>query len=335
LVSLAQTDAVARLDTNAILIGDQVKLELSFYCPVDYTVKFPQFADTLTGDIEIVKRTDIDSSFNESKTGKYYRQTFTITSFDSGYYVIPPIRFQYKNKEDNLTHFAETDALLLEVHTVQVNMEQDLKDIKGPIDAPFTFREALPYILIFLAVALAAFLLYYFIRKRKKSEPVFRLVSKPKIPAHQIAIDELEALRYKKLWQKGQIKEYHTELVDIIRQYLTGKFEIHALEFTSDEILDAVNGTATNGQAKQKLANTLMMADMVKFAKFQPMPLEHDTSLNNALDFVKETSHLGADMNETPFNNKSNNEVATANPEPVEAKPGILENERKEAGDAQ
>jgi len=333
LVAGAQTDVTARLDTNAILIGDQVNLELSFRVPHNYNVVFPLFSDTITSHIEIVKQSTIDSSLNKAKTEKLYSQILTITSFDSGYYAIPPFRFNYTNPEDNTTHFAETDALLLEVNTVTVDMAKDMKDIKGPIEAPFTFREASPYILIFLGVAVAAFLLIYFIRKRKKSEPIFRVVSKPKIPAHQIAIDELETLRFKKLWQKGQIKEYHTELIDIIRNYLTGKFEIHALEFTSDEIMDAVDSTATNSQAKQKLMESLRMADMVKFAKYEPMPLEHDSSLNNAIDFVKETTHLGIDLREEPLNSVLNTEVEERKPELMETASDDVPNDRKEAKD--
>jgi len=330
-----QTNAVARLDTNSILIGDQVELELSFSCPFNYQVVFPFFTDTITGKIEIVKQSEIDSSYNSSKTEKYFRQTLTITSFDSGYWAIPPIKYNYSSPGDKITQFAETDALLLEVHTVPVDMAQEIKDIKGPIEAPFTFREALPYILMLLGFGVAAFLLFYFIRKRKKSEPIFKMVSKPKIPPHQIAMDELESLRYKKLWQSGRIKEYHTELVDIIRVYLEGKFEIHALEYTSDEIMAAVNGTAANDQAKQKLRNTLLMADMVKFAKYEPMPLEHDNCLNNAVDFVKETSHLGINFHETTIDTEQKPTEEIKKPELLEDTANMPQIDRKEVEDVQ
>lgn len=328
-----QTNAVARLDTNSILIGDQVELELTFTCPIDYRVDFPVFIDTITGNIEIVEQSEIDSSYNSSKTEKYFRQTLTITSFDSGYFAIPPIRYTYAISQEQFPQFAETDAMLLEVNTVPVDMSKDMKDIKGPIEAPFTFREALPYILIFLGVAAAAFLLYYFIRKRKKSEPMFKMVSKPKVPAHQIALDELETLRFKKLWQSGRVKEYHTELVDIIRDYLEGKFSIHALEYTSDEIMVAVNGTASNEEAKQKLRITLNMADMVKFAKYEPMPLENDNCLNNAVDFVKETIHLGIQVQEEILGNEESFEVIDTKPELMEAKEEVSQDTVKEGKD--
>ena len=292
LVAGAQTEAIARLDTNSLLIGDQIPLEISFSCPADYQVIWPALRDTITGQIEVVRKSPIDSLVSSTTGNKSYHQIVTITSFDSGYFPIPPIRFNYKKPGDTVLHFTETEALLLEVKTVPVNMEQEIKDIKEPFAAPFTFREALPYILTLLAVVLVVFLVIYYLKKRKKAEPVFRVVAKPNIPPHRIALDALETLRYKKLWQSGQIKEYHTELIDIIREYLFGTFGIHALEYTSDEIMDAVNKTAANPQIKEKLRQTLTMADMVKFAKMQPLPIEHDTSLNYAIDFVKETMHL-------------------------------------------
>ncbi|MEZ5146005.1 MAG: hypothetical protein R2759_02675 [Bacteroidales bacterium] len=293
LISLAQTEANIKLDTNAILVGDQTGLEIEFNCPATYEVKWPVFADTLTREIEIIKKSAKETIPSADKSQNKYIQKLTITSFDSGYYAIPPVVIQYRKPDDSTWFTMETEPLLLGVNSVPVNLQGEIKDIKPPEHAPVTFREALPYILIFLGVALATFLLIWYFKKRKKAEPIFRVAPKPQLPAHQIAMDALETLRFKKLWQNGQIKEYHTELTDIVRDYLHGKFNIQAQEYTSDEIMEAVNKTNANAQAKDKLRQTLALADMVKFAKMQPLPLEHDASLNNAIDFVKETMHLG------------------------------------------
>jgi cell division protein YceG involved in septum cleavage len=184
-----------------------------------------------------------------------------------------------------------------------VDTAQDIRDIKKPIAAPFTFREALPWIIALLLLAGAGYFIFYYLKKRKKAEPVFRAPVKIKIPPHQVALDALENLRNKKLWQTGQVKEYHTELTDIIRDYIFGKFNIHAPELTSDEILNALNYTATDQEARQKLNQTFVVADLVKFAKMQPLPMEHDASLTNAIEFVKATMFLGDKAFET--NNSS------------------------------
>jgi hypothetical protein len=281
----AQTEALVSLDTNAILVGDQINLHLSFTGPAGLELQWPKLSDTIISEIEILEKSKIDTSFSKDKAKITLHQVLKITSFDSGYYAIPPFRFNYKKPGDQMVQFAETQAVLLSVHTIPVDTAKEIRDIKKPIEAPFSFREALPWIIALLLLAGTGYFIFYYLKKRKKAEPVFRAPVKIKISPHQIALDALENLRNKKLWQGGQIKEYHTELTDIIRDYVYGKFAIHAPELTSDEILNALNFTATNPEARQKLSQAFVVADLVKFAKMHPLPMEHDASLNNAIDF--------------------------------------------------
>ena len=292
LTGMAQMQAAIKLDTNSILIGDQTSLTLSFTLPVKNTVQWPHFGDTLTGNIEIVSRSGIDSAFSNNNTDITYIQKLLITSFDSGYYAIPPVRFYYTAPGDTARHFIESDAELLEVHTIKVDSQGNFKDIKEPLDAPFTLLEALPWILGLMALSTIIVFVILYLKKRKSQQPFFKAPARPQLPPHQVALDALDELRYKKLWQNGKIKLYHTELTDILREYLTSKFGFQAMELTSDEIMESMVHTPVNAEAKDKLKQTLMLADLVKFAKMQPLPLEHDASLNNAIDFVKETIHL-------------------------------------------
>jgi hypothetical protein len=304
----AQTEANVSLDTNTILVGDQINLHLTFTAPKGTDIQWTKLNDTIISEIEILEKSKIDTSYSKDKLNITLHQTLKITSFDSGYYAIPPFRFNYKNPGDQLVQYAETQAVLLNVHTIPVDTAQEIRDIKKPIAAPFTFREALPWIIALLLLAGTVYFIFYYLKKRKKAEPVFRAPVKIKLPPHQIALDALENLRNKKLWQSGQIKDYHTELTDIIRDYVYGKFAIHAPELTSDEILTALNYTATNEQARKKLNETFVVADLVKFAKMQPMPMEHDASLNNAIDFVKETMFLSGPVQEIAESVEETNE---------------------------
>jgi hypothetical protein len=289
----AQAEATVKLDTNTIMVGDQVYLHLMLTAPKGTKVNWPQLKDTIISEIEILEKSKIDSSLTADKSNIVLHQALKITSFDSGYYAIPPFRFEYSNPGNAMKQFTETEAVLLSVHTVPVDLSKEIRDIKGPMKAPFTFREALPWIIGLLLTAGLGYFIFYYLKKRKKAEPVFRAPVKIKVPPHQIALDALENLRNKKLWQSGQVKEYHTELTDIIRDYIFNKFAIHAPELTSDEILSALNYTATEPSARQKLNETFVVADLVKFAKLRPLPVEHDATLNNAIDFVKATMFLG------------------------------------------
>ena len=328
----AQVEAQASLDTNYILVGDQINLTLVLSCPPDYIIDWPQLNDTIIAAIEILSKSGIDTSFTQNNR-LLLKQTLKITSFDSGYYAIPPIQIKYKEPGGQLVQFTETDAVLLEVSTIPVNMEEDIKDIKAPIEAPYTFREALPWIIIVVVAIIIGYFVFYYLKKRKKDEPVFKTVSKPKLPPHRIALDALDNLRHKKVWQSGRIKDYHTELTDIIREYLMGRFYIHALEMTTDEIMEALNATASNEQAKQKIRQTLTMADLVKFAKLQPLPVEHDASLNNAVDFVKETMHTAVHEDNTANGNKKEKLSSPGDGDPVHEVLEIDSIEKKEVQD--
>ncbi len=288
----AQVNVTARLDTNSMLVGDQIGLELTFSGQAGTKIVWPALADSIISKIEIVDKSKIDTAYSQDKSQLFLRQKLKITSFDSGYYAIPPFRFTYTKPGDTQSQFAETEALLLHVNTVPVNMQQEIKDIKGPLAAPYTFREALPWIIGFILLVGLGYFIYYYLRKRKKQEPIFRAASRPKLPPQQIAFDAFENLRQKKLWQSGRIKEYHSELTDILRIYLLGRFKIHALEMTTDEIMESVQGTIAGSDVKNKLKKILILADLVKFAKLQPLPDEHDASLTDAVNFVRETMQL-------------------------------------------
>jgi len=198
-------------------------------------------------------------------------------------------RFKYYLIGDTNARFAETVPIYLEVESPDIDPDQDIKAIKPPIHAPVTFAEIAPWLGGGLLLVLIVILVIYILKKRKKEEPIFKIRSKPALPPHREAIEKLEKLRLKKLWQSGKLKSYHTELTDIIRYYIERRFSILALEMTTDEIMDKLKLQNINDLAYKKLFNTLVLADLVKFAKEQPLPIENDTSLNNCTDFVNET----------------------------------------------
>jgi len=283
--------AVARLDTNAMLIGDQVKLDLEFSFPEKTLIRWPGIGDTILRSIQIIDRTKIDTSFSKDKKMVKFHQTLLLTSFDSGFYMIPPIRFYYRQPPDTTIKIAQTETLLLKVHTLAVDTTKAIKPIKGPLKVPLTFREVIPFILLGILIILIILGVIYYLKKRKKSEPIFRIRPKIELPPHEIALGELEKLRLKKLWQGGRIKEYHSELTDIVRIYIERRFGIMAMEMTTMEILGSLKGSDhLPGEIMEKLNYMLTLADLVKFAKMQPLPTENDMSMDNAVRFVHGTT---------------------------------------------
>jgi hypothetical protein len=293
--SAQQITATAILDSNSITIGQQVKLKLSIQYKVDngkqIKIQWPELNDTIRKEIEIVSQTKVDTIIPDSNDLFQFIQTKTlyITSFDSGYWAMAPFKFTVNGDSNGVF----TEALLLQVNTIAVDTTLAIKDIK-PIydenyswldwikDNPLIFYGTLVGILIIIVII-------YLVRKYYKEKPTVVVVEPPKIPAHIIAFEKLEKLKHDKLWQEEKLKLYHITLSEIVREYIENRFKIQALEQTTDEILYGFRNVSIDEDSRLKLKQLLILSDLVKFAKEQPLPNENELSLTNAYDFVKGT----------------------------------------------
>ena len=184
--------------------------------------------------------------------------------------------------------------MLLEVNTITVDTTLAIKDIKEPFEVNYTLVDWIkdnPYTVYgTLAGILLILLIVYLVKrfyKNKPKENIEKVI--PKIPAHIIAFEKLEKLKNENLWQEGKTKRYHITLSEIIREYVENRFNIMALEQTTDEILYGFRNVAIDEESKSKLKQVLILSDLVKFAKEQALPNENELSLNNCHDFINGT----------------------------------------------
>jgi len=274
----------AELDTQYVTIGDQFRMNLYVSQPPEMTVHFPELADTLIKEIEILSSSPIDTSVQEDGQLSL-NQELLLTSFDSGLYVIPPFTFGLESAtwSDSL----QTHPLYLAVLTVPVDTA--IRDIKQPIHVPVGFIEVFPWVLVGLGVLIIVAGLAYYFRQRKRNKPVFKVV-RPEEPAHVTALRELDKLQEEKLWQKNEFKQYYSRLTGIIRIYLEKRYQIPAMEETSYEILeDWKNHKGAVPDLYDNLRQLLNLADLVKFAKEKPLPSDNEVNLDNAYEFVRVT----------------------------------------------
>lgn len=284
---------LAKLDTNAMLIGDHVGLTLKFTGPAQSQVLWPFIPDTVMGSITVIGRGKIDTMYAVDKKSVTYSQQLNLTCYDSGFYTFPSIPFKYRVLPDTTGIVSVTTMMLLAVHTVKVDTTQAIKPIIGPMKVPISFREMLPWILAGLAIVLLILGAIWYFNKRRKKEPIFNLKPKVVLLPHELALQEIEKLRVKKLWQGGKVKEYHSELTEILRKYIEGRFQVPALEQTSMEITSSLkNQAGFPPQALDRLGNLLILADMVKFAKAEPLPMENEKCLKDGIEFVHETTAI-------------------------------------------
>jgi hypothetical protein len=157
-----------------------------------------------------------------------------------------------------------------------------------------TVGEILPWILIFLLAGALTWAVIRYLRRFKKPEPDEKSYI-PAEPAHVIAFRELEKLKGEELWQNGETKKYYTTLTEILRQYLENRFRVFSLELTTFETLEALvkTGFKKNGSYND-LKSVMTCADLVKFAKYNPVAEESELHFQNSWNFVMATRDIEA-----------------------------------------
>lgn len=273
------------LDTTSILIGDQLKYHIELEQPKKLKVKFPEFQDSIASGIEIIETEPADTSRQGDRL--IIRKWYLVTSFDSGYHKIPAFNFAFTldSRNDSIA----SQELFLQVNTLPVDTAKEITDIKPVMNTPFSLGEIKHELLIGLLILAIVALIVWIILRRRKSQPVF-MSRKPQEPPHVIALRELDLLRNEKLWLKNQIKLYYTRLTDILRIYIFGRYGINAMEMTSEEIIVALKPELNmDMELKSQFSNLLVQADMVKFAKEEPLPEENEVALLSAYTFVNRT----------------------------------------------
>jgi LPXTG-motif cell wall-anchored protein len=294
----------AKLDKTSIALGDQTRLHLIVRLPVKSAIDFPVLADTISSKVQVVETGKTDTLPDKDNPGiRTISRQYTITSFEAGLHMIPAYTFHGKDGSFN------TSALPLEVTAVKVDTTKAIYDIKEPLAVSYSFmdwlRDHWHWVLFpLLGVMLLAGLLYYFLKKRK-NKPVQVQEVKPFVPFHTVALDKLRALKGKKLWEQGQIKPYHSELTDIIREYLEKRYGLNAMEQTSEEIFSGLRHLEIAEQDMNKLRQMLILADLVKFAKEKPLNTDNEQSMENAISFVTNTKAV---INPLPENKAQNND---------------------------
>ncbi len=295
-LTLAQTPSktiATSISGTIIRIGEQVVLTLNVPLAKGQKIKITNYADTLNAHISVARPAMLDTVTTGSTDTlhvKYY-----LTSFDSGYWPIPPIPLVINN--DTLY----SDVKLLTVSTIAVDTTQDIKAIKPPMDAPFSFKELIPYIVVAWIIAILVTLGVVLYRKYKNKHKI------PPAPETLLTPYEWAMLQFtnidaQQLWQQGFAKEYHSGIADTLREYLYKEFKFNALEQTTAQTKRSIKHiTAINHDNKRKLIDVLELADMVKFAKETPLQDEHEASLRYAQTFVEGvakalTSERGEDV---------------------------------------
>ncbi len=257
-----------QISKKSILIGEQFTLNISITTPTKQFVNLIGIPDTLDG-FEVVGRSAIDTI--RKLDSNRYQQLITFTSFDSGRWVLPQFE---------LTENIFTDSVEINVGYSKPDSTNVLRDIK-PIIEPNEKKIKWHYYLI--AALVLAFLNGAIVRSvinaRKKKPTVFQA----KISAIEEALQSINEIQSNKLTSAEEIKQYHTRLSDIFKNYLNRSYGNLAVGYTTSTILVSLSSHTKNVELISHTAAALRCNDAVKFAKYLPDIYQS----NNCLEQIK------------------------------------------------
>lgn len=297
-----KTSLRATVEPSQIMIGQQAAVSLQIITPKERKIQLPLYKDQMIPGVEVLNILKPDTTIENNVMTLNVK--YIITSFDSTLYFIDSIPIfdgqdtLYSNSFGLKVISPELSDSTLQYlekiktgQTDSINFDQlQLHDIKPIQKVPFSFLDFIsllwiPFIGLLLLLLVAA-IIFFVLRKKKKgyffTPPIVR-------PAHERAVEALSKVKQEKLWQQGRIKEFYTQVTDILRQYIWERYRINALEMTSGEILNEIRKKNDTDSVFDNLKQILSTSDLVKFAKYTPFTDENDLTIMNAFLFVNQT----------------------------------------------
>lgn len=276
----------SRIDKNTIRIGDVVTYSITVTRSPEVEMIWPGMAANL-GAFEI---RSYEPPRSEKKNGLIEdRVAYTISTFDVGEFEIPPLTFRYTVSDDTTQHLLQTEKLKIVVESLKPSEAGDIRDIKGPLSLPVSYRQLILWGSIALAVALLLSALYYVYQRKKAGKSLLPKKTEPPRPPHAAALEALHDLKSSSLLAEGRVKEYYIRVSEIIRRYIEGRYFICALELTTYELIERLRAADVEPEMVQLIQEFLDACDLVKFAKYRPTADENQQVLERAFEIVERT----------------------------------------------
>lgn len=279
---------------NKIELGEPATIRLTIDFPANLSnqkIVLPLVTDSskLGKGIEIWDIFPVIDTLKEQNDGSYFKhveQEFTVATFDTGMVDINPLIAIFNS--DTVV----SNAITLTVLNEPLEKDAELKAIKPIEEDPFTnwekfilwLKEYWIILLTAIILPIAVIIAYVILKNRPEKVEV-----KEVIPLNVRVLSQLDAIEKDKIWQKGEYKKYHSDITAVLWEYLSERYQIATYEKTSGEILKQLEYKAVSNDHFIQLRKLMELADLVKFAKTIPTPLENESVLSITREFIHTT----------------------------------------------
>ena len=275
-----------RVTPREVSIADKIRFRITAEAEPGVRVDLPEFGESL-GAFAV---RDWRVFPERGEDPRIFEQEYTLDILVSGDYPIPPLTIRFADERKDSEHPGKefeirTDEVVISVKSLVEGDPRlaDIREIPGPVSFPEEGSSLLPYTILGGVLLLAAAAAAIVRLKKRRLEERARL-------AHEIAMEELEALLGMDLIGKGRISEFYFHLSGALRRYIENRFRLRAPERTTEEFLrEIAQATIIEESHKTLLRDFLERADLVKFARLEPPRQEIEKSFDFARDFIQET----------------------------------------------
>ena len=276
------------IDRKEITVAERLNLKITMVVDEDYKVKLPGFGEKLEQFGIVDYRTTRPELTEDNR--KEMSRSYVLEPFLSGEYIIPSmeVSFWKEGGEETEAHKIETPEVTVAVKSILPEDLEEVKlnEIKPPIPFPRSYSLwiwlGIGSALVVAGIATAVIL----IRRRKKVEEVWS----QRVPAHELAYEELRRLVAEDLVRKGEIKVFYQRLSGVVRHYIENRFGLRAPEQTTEEFLTGLEvAQEFPGTYKPLLKTFLNHCDLVKFAEYQPQAEDIQKTFDSCKAFIKGT----------------------------------------------
>ncbi|MBU1045071.1 MAG: hypothetical protein KJ915_11815 [Candidatus Omnitrophica bacterium] len=274
----------AQTDKTTINIGDIIAYDINLQVPLDAQIKFP--AEQKNENIGIFEVRDV----KEKKVGlepnlQQIILNYKLTAFKVGEQIIPEYAVEYRLN-------AAADWQKISAPSIKINVESVLEKEAEQLSAKplkpklIIWRDFWGWVIALIAIGLIVAIIFL-IKKymiKLKAQPVII------VPAHIIALEELNKLQGLGLIAQGKIELYFEKLSGCMRHYLENRFNLRAPWMSTEEFLSqAKTSPVLTTEHKHLLHDFLILCDMVKFARYESSANEANESFALVRNFVEQT----------------------------------------------
>lgn len=268
----------AKSDSTEIRIGSATKINLNAKFNSPTKIIWSGLKDSI-GAIAILEKSEVVRKEKEENV------TIIISAYEAGKYNFQiPILAISKNETTQVF----SNAIILQVKSIQIDTTKPFKDIKPPKTLPISLEEILFWFGIIVLIVALTYAIIYFWKKRKLKTGELK-IEEEKIPPFDLAMQKLNEIEKAKIWQNGNLKKYYSDVTMVVREYFENEFKISALESTTNEFLKDLKVGNFNKNILDKIKESFELADLVKFAKQTTTLNENENAIIIAREIIELT----------------------------------------------